>query len=454
MSDLEVVGSQSDDVVVATATEYSTERAVFGTLQLVRRVIATAYETSDGDPTLLVLLRTHNSITTGQQSYRRQSIDELAYNALIELSLSQEPGDWWSKLETFQITQTLSAYAPDLFDNNDDDDDGDEANDRYLFKTDIAAEKTANARAGNPCMLAALHKWLLLSFPKRRYAIPVQLVETQAGDDLALWYKKYPALGRVQLRSTTRYLTLHSRASEIHSKRLLKNCFSKWLSGAATKQARRFKALRFRMKVLFARWQRLISQKSEHWLIYFKAFAEWKYQAYYDSRMRQYFRKWRKQSRFSKRRNIVFAYRVGNVWLCNKRWAFGKLRSNESSYRRRWTLNVTRKFFQRWYIVHVEWRKKADHAANWIRVLDRVMITKSLNAWMIYTTSCIRRKQALAHIIHNANYKKTCDAFRRLSGTQFKPASPLENDEEEDWIAMLIQRHDQALKSVLRESRM
>ena len=115
------------------------------------------------------------------------------------------------------------------------------------------------------------------------------------------------------------------RQSVRETKKVRKLSFSIWLSEAASKQARRFKALKFRMKVLFAKWQRLIARKSEHWLICFKTFAEWKYQSYYDIRMRLYFRKWKKQSRRSKRRNFVFAYRVENVWLCHKRWAFEKL---------------------------------------------------------------------------------------------------------------------------------
>ena len=447
MSDLEVVDAHRDNEVVAAVSETCNGRAAFATLQLVRRVIATAYETYEGEPTLLMLLRTHSMITAEQLSTHALNIDEFAYNALIELSLSNEPGDWWSKLETFQVSTSLNAYAPQEYGSGDD-----KEGDEHLFKTDRVAEQYAEGRNSNVYMIAAVHTWLSLSFPRRRYPIPVQLVETQAGEDLALWYQKYPALGRMMLKSPERYFTLDRKANEIRNRRHLKACFSAWLTEAASVQVFRHKALTFRMKVLFSRWQQLLAQRSKHWLITFKAFAEWKYQSYYDSQMRSYFREWRRHARSSKRRYIVFQYRISSVWLKNKRWAFEKMRSNENFYRQKWRLHLQRKFFQQWYHDYVEWRKKARHAANWIRVMDRVLVTKSLNIWMEYTTLARMRKQALAHIADTLYHKAAKQAFCRMSQGQSTVANPRNSTEEKDLISMLIRRHDRALQTVLHES--
>ena len=132
--------------------------------QLVRRVITTAYETCDGEPTLLVLLQTHTALTSQLNSAFDASVNALAYNMIIDISLSHENGGWWDKLETLKPRNEMLTQSTNIFDDSMSSEDED----------DVLSVEEENKSA---MMLEAVHNWLSVSFPRRQYPCQSSLPE-------------------------------------------------------------------------------------------------------------------------------------------------------------------------------------------------------------------------------------------------------------------------------------
>jgi hypothetical protein len=454
----------------ADAAAEHQEGAGLDVLALVRNILATAYETYEGEPTLLMLLRTHTAITTQMHDKGSQqhaiNLDERAYDMLVELSFSPEPGGWWSKLETY--------HPPvDAFDGND----GTNAN--TIHQSAFASERPTQHHTylcegkTSGMLLESVHNWLMLSFPRRHCPLPIQLAESQTGRNLALWCATYPALGRVAMRPNhngregiAHYFETHANATRARSHRVLKQTFHGWLREAATTQASRYRAVCFRIRVLLHRWRKKcsarIADESMNWRIVYSAFVQWNYQTRYDQQIRVSFKAWRKRARSTRMRNIVFESRASRAFWYGKQRAFAKLRGYTLSMNGLADRNIQRKFFSQWKQSYLTARSKAEYANLWIRVSHRVILRRVFTAW---TRSILQRQHLVSAMVAIANSVYTRDtrrAFYRMANKLDPWQTWFDTDDQgftevsveektsAGLIALLMTRHNRALKEVLK----